>query len=715
MTNLKKALAGFLTLALLCALPTPVSAETAGGTPKEEVVYVNLSADGAVQEINVVNIFELENAGKIVDYGEYESVRNMTTTDEIRRNGDTVTIDAPAGKLYYEGRLKSDAMPWNMEVHYYLDGEEYSADEIAGKSGALKISVTIEKKPDCPGGFFDGYALQVCLTLDTAICRNITAEGATVANVGSSKQITYTVLPGKGADFSVTADVTDFEMDGISVNGIPLNLDIEVDDAALMEQVTALLDAIARLDDGAGAVESGIEQLQGSAQSALQGAVTGLKGGTAQLYAGVAGLKDGGSDLERGSAQLQAGAADLHSGLTSLEQGLGQIQTALDALNSQSPALTQGSAAFRAALGRLQTALGGISITTEDLSALQTASTAIQTGIDKLVAAAATLQQRVSFAAYEAAMGQQGLDVEALRQNNAAAIGGLQATVASLNQQIAALQAAGADVSGLQAQVAQLQNVIALLNANNLNISGMETYLNTVSASLADLLSGATALQTNYAAFHTQIGTLVQTLNGLVYQMSDLSAAVNALVSEYEELDGAIGSYTDAVAQIVSGYTQLCGGTTALVNGSSALQSGTVSLYASMETLLSGIVEVYNGTGSLKDGAGQLDSGVAALLAGIAQLSRGSAEMKGGTAALRGETSDMDSRISGQIDDLLHSVTGGDTQICSFVSSQNTEVRSVQFVIKTAGIHPAQAEPVEEAAPAQSTLWQKFLQLFGVE
>ena len=38
----------------------PVTAHAVSeNTPKEEVVYVNLNNDGSVEEINVVNIFEL--------------------------------------------------------------------------------------------------------------------------------------------------------------------------------------------------------------------------------------------------------------------------------------------------------------------------------------------------------------------------------------------------------------------------------------------------------------------------------------------------------------------------------------------------------------------------------------------------------------------------------------------------------------------------------
>jgi len=131
-----------LSLALLLIFSAlPVRAFAEEPLAKEEVVYVNLNADGSVKEVNVVNIFHLETAGTITDYGAYEALRNMTSTAPVNYVGDTVTIAAEAGKLYYEGKLSGGVIPWNIGIRYYLDGKEYSAAEVAGKSGALKIAL----------------------------------------------------------------------------------------------------------------------------------------------------------------------------------------------------------------------------------------------------------------------------------------------------------------------------------------------------------------------------------------------------------------------------------------------------------------------------------------------------------------------------------------------------------------------------------------------
>lgn len=232
----KKASSILLAVLLLLNTALPVYAEETQkeSTEKEENVYITLSADGSVRDIYVVNIVP---GGDVVDYGSYSSIKLLNTTDTINQDGDTVTFSSSAEKVYYQGDLPADTeIPWIVSIRYFLDGTEYSPDNLAGKSGALEIRFSVTENEKCSGSFYDDYALQVSFTLDTDLCNNITAPDATVANVGSDKQLTYTILPGAGIETAITADVTSFEMDAVSLNGIQMNLSIEVDDEELLEQ-----------------------------------------------------------------------------------------------------------------------------------------------------------------------------------------------------------------------------------------------------------------------------------------------------------------------------------------------------------------------------------------------------------------------------------------------------------------------------------------------
>ncbi len=243
-----------LVIAILLLVVTPVFAIETGGkiksdkndSSKEEVVYITADEAGDVNVINVVNIFE---GGDITDYGSYSEVKMLSTDDEINQKGDKVTFSTEEKRVYYQGTLKNNEMPWNVSIRYFMDGKEYTGQEVAGKSGKLEIRFEITKNENIARGFYDEYALQAAFALDTDICDNIIASDATVANVGRDKQLTYTILPGEGIATSIFADVTDFEMDAVNINAIKLNLNMDIDTDQIKEKFSELAQATKTLDE----------------------------------------------------------------------------------------------------------------------------------------------------------------------------------------------------------------------------------------------------------------------------------------------------------------------------------------------------------------------------------------------------------------------------------------------------------------------------------
>ncbi len=324
-----KFLSLLLVFSLILMFSVPAFAATANtDSAKQEVVYINLNSDGSVSEICVVNIFELDEDGQIVDYGDYTALRNMTSNDKITFGNETVRMDTKAGKLYYEGTLNQNVIPWIFSFRYFIDGTEYKAEEIAGKDGALKITISIRQNPDCNSTFFENYGLQASVTLDTGLCKNIIADGATAANVGKNRQLTYTILPGTEKDITVTANVTDFEMAAIAIVGLPLNMEVDIDSIntdELTKELNRLKDAVAELDDGAGELKDGAEELRDGA-SDLKDGVTDLKDGANELTDGADELKGGAEDLYSGASDLNSGAKDLLDGSTELSNGVSDLK-----------------------------------------------------------------------------------------------------------------------------------------------------------------------------------------------------------------------------------------------------------------------------------------------------------------------------------------------------------------------------------------------------
>ena len=615
---------------------------------KEEVVYIMLDASGTVDSVNVVNIF---GKGEITDFGDYSSVKMLTSTNPITQNGDEITFTSDQDRLYYQGTLEDAQIPWKISIEYELDGKKVTPEELAGQSGKLEAHIKITENESCKGSFYDSCALQAAFTLDTEKCENITAEGATLANVGSNKQISYTVLPGKGLDATISADVSDFEMEAATINGVKLNLDVEVNDADLMDQVDEIMDAAKDLDEGADGLLDGMDKLQDGSLDLLDG--------TNKLYDGILSLSDGAKSLKDGEQTLQKGIV---------------------MLNANSSELTNGSATLLSGLQNLQNSLSGVSISADQFSALTLGASQISDAVSQLSSGAASLQGAVSYNAYQGAMAQNGLDLSALSNANLEAANTITGQIGQLQESLSQITSIpgyenteyAAQAATLQAQIDSLTSVVSLLSANNAAISGTQTYFDSVASGADSLASGLNQLSASTQTYRDDVNTAASQLSGLAGNMESLKSGVNQLVSGSQSLNQGILSYTDAVATIAQKCPELTDGAVALADGS--------------ETLLDGAKKLTDGSSDLNDGIESLKDGVNTL--------------KDGTGEFHDKTSDMDVQVKDKIDEMIDSISGSEGELASFVSDKNTNVSSVQFVIKTAAIkkeEPVKEETLEEA------------------
>lgn len=598
MKHMQKFTAAAMAVLLLGFTVVPAFAETAPSA-KEEVIYAMADASGKVTDAEAVNIFA---GGDIVDYGDYSAVKPLNTNDTITQNGDQIAFSSTADKVYYQGTMKNAALPWNISIRYYLDGKEYAPQDVAGKSGALEIRFSVTKNESCGGSFYDDYALQASFTLDTERCQNIVSNGATVANVGSDKQLTYTILPGKGIDTVITADVTDFEMDAAAINGVRLNLDVDVDDTDLMDKVDELVSAIGDLDDGAWELHDGTEELYDATKT----------------------LNSKVGDLHSGVGDLTAGAGDLYTGLTDIT-----------AQNQQADQLYLGY---------------------------------VKSQADSIYLAYVTTQADALYAQVAA---------QAVREQ-------LIQSGYSEAQADAYLQTADG-----QTLVAQ--------TVSNMTEEQKAQILNAAVAKLTDeqkkqILQGAVASLTEEQKAEIREAYIQQMMAS-----DDVTSQINAAVAtvsaakQVSELKGQLDSYGVFYQGLVA-YTDAV----------SSAAAGAKSLKLNMDTL-------YSNTGKLKLSVGELSDVVG-------ELYDGTGELTDGTTEFVDKTSDMDTQISDEIDSMTASLSGGDGDgdAESFVSEKNTNVNTVQFVIKTAAIEKAETTTDNTVESAPLTFWQKLLRLVGL-
>ena len=339
----KKSITAAVCFSMVLGNTLPVIA--AENPQKEENVYASLEEDGTVSGVYVVNEYDLEKDTRITDYGDYTEVTNLTTEDKIEETADGYTVEGKKGKFYYQGNLETKELPWKIQISYYLNGEKKNPKELAGESGNLEIRISVKKNEKVKGDYFEDYLLQATVTLDSEKCKNIQAEGATLANVGADKQILYNIMAGQEKEISITSEVTDFEMDGISFQGVPMSFAIDTDSldmSALYEQTDELKEAVFQLAEGAGSLKEGTGELaKGSSQ--LLDATGSLAQGAVSLKTGTDGAASGSSSLVQGSQELETGIGAYLNGVSSAASGSKSLIQGADSLKEGVPVLEAGA------------------------------------------------------------------------------------------------------------------------------------------------------------------------------------------------------------------------------------------------------------------------------------------------------------------------------------------------------------------------------------
>lgn len=642
-------------------------------TAKEEVVYINLEADGTVKEINVVNIFDMKQAGTIVDYGEYESLRNMTTIDEITYENEEINIKTEAGKLYYEGKMKKAEVPWLISLRYYMNGTEHTPEEIAGMSGKLKIVFSVKKNPACEGEYFEGYALQASMKLDTEVCKNIVAEGATMANVGSVKQMTYMILPKNESEFVITADAENFRMPAMAINGIRMNLNIDIDESTFRDKIGMITDAVGQLDVGAGKLNSG----------------------TAELY-NATGKLDEGTDL-------------LHEGVGKLNRGAKKLTDGLKEIDSNSSALTDGAMqAFTAICSAAQTQLN-TKLEENGLEAVELTPSGYKTVLEDLLKQLDA--DGIYETAYQIALEKVTEEVEARAEE--VYKGYLESQSDAICETY--IRSQSEDIYKMVVRDKVIEN---LVNEGSTREEA-ESYLTTSMGRLVYELALASLTEDQKE----------QIIHGAVDSLTEDQRA--------QILEGALGTLTeDQKKQIREGYIDQMmesDEVTSQINaaveavGPAAKQiadlkkqlddyrkfyDGLLEYTDAVGSALKGSKELKEGTSELYDNTEVLTSSVGLLHDAVGQLLEGTNQLQNGTDEFAERTDGLDTQVSDIISSMTASITGSDVETVSFTDERNTNIKAVQFVLQTAAVEPAEdtVETIEEIE--NLTFFEKLLNLF---
>lgn len=657
---------------------------------KNQVVYTKLDGDGNKTGVFVVNSFSAPKGSTIEDAGVYDKVVNLSTTKKLADKDGHVAVEGQGEQDYvYQGDLSKDTqLPWNVSVSYKLDGKDVTAEELGGKSGKLSMKLTVAPNPEYKGTgeYTDNYLVQVTGMLKDSECHKVDAEGATAAANGSNTQLTYMVLPGSTAEYTVNADVEDFEFDGWQIVGVPLSLALDVDSSDMdTSQLNELEDGIAAANDGAGLVKDGAAtlsealgvasngagQLMAGANAAADG-VTKLADGSAQVNDGAGQVAAGAGALADGSTTLDGGASQVAAGAGTLAQGTASLMSQLPTLTGGTQALAQGTGALASGVKQLDGGLatlqegakqlqGGVAQLTDQQAgapALAAGANELKGGLDELTAQNKKLTggaQGVADGA--AAMAQNinaGLSKETIDQ-----IGGLANQSAQLQQAVEELQGLKkqAEDKG-DAELAQGIGGVAEKISAGLQSAPKPEVINGLVGKLNELKGGADKLKggadelnagvTGYtdgasiaAAGANKVAVGAAQLNGGIKQLAagvngDGTAANPGLVNGVDALREAVSGTGSAGTTLLQGAMKVDAGAQALAAGGNALAGGAKALNDGAQQLAGGSAAVANGAHDLKAGAQTLASGSATLAGGAGQLNDGLQFLNSQTPALKG-------------------------------------------------------------------------------
>ena len=628
---------------------------------KDESVYLISDANGNVNKTIVVD--HLKNKDKkdtLEDASNLTDIENVKGKEKFTQSGDKLTWQAGGKDIYYQGTATEEP-PVTQKVTYYLDGKEISPEDLAGKSGKVKIrfdytnttsyteTVNGEKQTvSVPFAAITGLVLG-----DGFENIEVTNGKAEVSN--SSSVVLGYALPGlkdslgiKDGDLDgdvnipeymeMTADVENFSMpaamtfvvnasDYVSTDGIDTSdLDDMINDLkdastqlqdgskTLAEGTDTLADGLSTLQSKLGTFASGVGTLQSGLKTYTDGVST-LSGGLNTLGNSTGALVDGADKLNSGAGQLASGSATLKDGLKSYTDGASQLNTGLNQLNDNTGSLATGVTSLNDGAKTLSDGINAANKGAAGVSAgaaqLKTSIDTAKTGADSLAAGAKQVDEGVGQLTQSLSDMPETIKTninKTLEPLNELNVGTLFKTLGYIDtDKITADNVSAA----ADAAVNNAEKIIKALTTSMNDPDPSATY----SKIVVGLSQGKGAVSV-YSAVNQSVIDSASTVQAL----KDGSAKVSDGASS---LDAGLGQLSDGASELSSGASDLAKGTTQLATGATELQTGTQSLADKLPELTKGITSLVNGSNELVKNNDTLNVGATALNAGASQLSAG--------------------------------------------------------------------------------------------
>ena len=674
-------------------MPVTVFAQSNDENPTEktETVYSVLNSDGSISDTIVSSwLHDEDGINNIKETLNLTDVKNIKSNEKPSKDGNTYTWNAKGNDVYYEGTATKQ-LPVSVKIRYELDGQEMSANDIQGKSGHLKLTISFTNNYSQVKNIngksiviHPSYLAGGMLNMSTGNFSNVKCESGKIVNDGTNEMLAFANIPGlnetlKSAgldkvnnqlgisdDVTVEADVNNFDLGSIMV-GMTNEIDLasELGEIGSVSELTDGIDQLIEADDQ-------------------------LIDGSKQLYVGTTQLKEGIAPLSSAYPQIETltNAFDqLHDGTTKLSTGLNQYTAGVDQLAIVSQNLYSIQTGLNDADSNLnnettKTRLGTLVTNVTELNDVITLmnnqlngkeSKLTKENIKELKEAITTANAEI--AKLDTALKNTNNDLVILGGKDKNCTGGeIKAAKDALNE-LGSLKTdltnvmtgIGADIKGAsveiqtqkQTEIASVQNSINALQ-NTLNslsdteenasarrelqtqINNLTSYKNTLSTS------------TTLSQYATDLGAQAQTLNGIVNDStavldkvetsySNSVSAVNDLEKQLKDTKTSLDKLSEQMGKVTD-----AGFTSEDVDQLNTLKLTVAALADEKKgtpALVQGVTELQGQLGTLSSGVSNLNAGMNQLAPGIAQgtsnLSKNSDSLRNGAKALNDGTAQL--------------------------------------------------------------------------
>ena len=606
---------------------------------KDESVYVKADAAGRPTEKTVeVVLKKIEGSDPIEDRSNLREIKNTEGNEEYTEAGEGRYLWQNNGEdIHYKG--KSDqALPVNVRITYYLEGQEVSAEKIAGKTGKVKIRFDYENNTDVP------FMVLSAAMLPADVFSDVEVTNGRLMDLGDQKAVIGFAFPGlmdtlKLVDYEPTEEIELPEYVEIEARAEDFALDFtaSVVSTGLFEDLEDKdLEDLDKLPEDMDELTDASTEIRDAAQELADG---GSEFGDylSQYFDGLSQLSEGTDSLDQGLTLLSQNISKISEGSKGLQSGLDQIDQSLAKVDLSALSSPESKKASEAAQAALQSIGENSAALKEKLTAVGTNLETVQTFVKDVNAYIGQVQDLQKAIEELPAPDLAAADLENgwTESLNAEASGQAGEKAADVRDSIIEIVESSSfpdDLGLTDEQKAKIVTQIVDAINENTNAEDIEISLDAAFGEIRDGIQKEAEGQRN-----TLRDASLKITEPAVPDLEALSPEkmeeITQIIGNMEQSLAVIGAYAEGMSQTASGLTELSAALTQLKAGVSQLSGGSAQLSEglglfekALEAASEGSAQLSSAMKTVSSAGGELGSAYWQLVDGMNEFADGIAE-----------------------------------------------------------------------------------------